>query len=156
LVLATETITYKNSKEDSIIAFIYPISQNKHHPYGSVMFFVKESVLENMIENVHTDFNGNTYIFDEHNELLVSSIHNSEVSVEQIKDLQVDETAIQTVTIGDVKYSTMSVTSEVSGWTFVTIIDAEQFFGKVVKRELFVFILFGTVLVVGLIVVFTL
>ncbi|KRG08758.1 hypothetical protein ACA29_24730 [Lederbergia galactosidilytica] len=62
LVIPVGDVTLKNSVKDRIIAFIFPITPNNPHPYGAVMYFVEESVLTNMIDNILGDFKGNTYI----------------------------------------------------------------------------------------------
>lgn len=152
LVIPAGDVTLKNSVKDRIIAFIFPITPNNPHPYGAVMYFVEESVLTNMIDNILGDFKGNTYILDEKSQPIVAAVKDKEVSFDQIDQLELSKHGVQTIQMNGKKYSLTTVTSDVSGWTFLTLMDADQFFERVVHREAFIMMLLVILFLVGLIV----
>ncbi|KRG15811.1 hypothetical protein ACA30_04345 [Virgibacillus soli] len=152
LVIPAGDVTLKNSVKDRIIAFIFPITPNNPHPYGAVMYFVEESVLTNMIDNILGDFKGNTYILDEKSQPIVAAVKDKEVSFDQIEQLELSKHGVQTIQMNGKKYSLTTVTSDVSGWTFLTLMDADQFFERVVHREAFIMMLLVILFLVGLIV----
>ncbi|OAK67583.1 helix-turn-helix domain-containing protein [Lederbergia galactosidilytica] len=152
LVIPVGDVTLKNSVKDRIIAFIFPITPNNPHPYGAVMYFVEESVLTNMIDNILGDFKGNTYILDEKSQPIVAAVKDKEVSFDQIDQLELSKHGVQTIQMNGKKYSLTTVTSDVSGWTFLTLMDADQFFERVVHREAFIMMLLVILFLVGLIV----
>lgn len=152
LILPVGDVTLKNGGRDRMIAFIFPIAPNNPNPYGSVMYFTKESVLTNMIENILGDFKGNTYILDEKQQPIVSAVKGEKVSFDKIDPALIQKQGVQTIRINGKKYSLATVTSDVSGWTFVTLMDAGQFFERVVHRETFIIVLSIILLLVGLVI----
>ncbi|MCJ7840605.1 helix-turn-helix domain-containing protein [Lederbergia sp. NSJ-179] len=150
LILPVGDVTLKSGVRDRMIAFIFPIAPNNPNPYGSVMYLTEESVLTNMIENILVDFKGNTYILDENSEPIVSAVKDAEVSLDQLDPSMIKKQGVHTIRINGQKYSLTTVTSDVSGWTFMTLMDADQFFERVVHRETFVMVLLLTLFLVGL------
>ncbi|MBO0991533.1 helix-turn-helix domain-containing protein [Bacillus sp. SD088] len=150
LILPVGDVTLKNGVRDRMIAFIFPIAPNNPNPYGSVMYFIEESTLTDMIENILADFKGNTYILDENQQLIVSAVKGEEISFSQLDPSLIEKKGVQTTRINGQKYSLVTVTSDMSGWTFVTLMDSDQFFERVIHRATFIIVLLIIILLVGL------
>ncbi|WP_066188207.1 helix-turn-helix domain-containing protein [Gracilibacillus timonensis] len=150
-VMSPKKVEFKNGTEDKMMAFTYPISPSNPNPYGAIMYFVEESMLTNLTENTLGDFQGSTYIVDENNQLIVSASNGEEVSWEQLNQKSFQQQGVRTITIDNRDYSVSSITSEVSGWTFITVMDVEQFTERVVQRETFFVLLIVILFIVGVI-----
>lgn len=92
-------VTLNNGTQDRIIAFLYPIVPNSLYPYGTVMYFIKEKVLTDLTQNILGNFQGNTYIFDENNQKVASSINVQEISEGNLNLTTINDQEIRNVEI---------------------------------------------------------
>ncbi|NGP45293.1 AraC family transcriptional regulator [Bacillaceae bacterium SIJ1] len=148
LILPIEEIR-TDGIEQKILAYIVPIAPNNPNPYGAVMYFIKEKSLTHLMENLLGDFNGNTYILDEQWQPIVSIAKDRNIDLNEIDIRLLENNGVDTIQIDGKEYSLTTVSSDVSGWTFLTVMDGEQFFARVVHQETFILTLLMTVLVVG-------
>lgn len=114
----------------NLILYLIPIAPNSEKPHGTVMFFIEESTMINMIRNILGEVEGNVYIFNKDGETIASNTSDDSVAVAEVLSLSNGPAGVDTVQMEGNDYSMVSVDSEVSGWTFVTVMDQNQFFGK--------------------------
>lgn len=145
-------VTLNNGTQDRIIAFLYPIVPNSLYPYGTVMYFIKEKVLTDLTQNILGNFQGNTYIFDENNQKVASSINVQEISEGNLNLTTINDQEIRNVEINGKEYSLVSVKSEISGWTFITLMDTDQFLERVFHMRTFIITILIFLLFVGIII----
>src|SRR5699024_7720283 len=60
----------KKKTRNNMIILFYPISLNNPHPYGTVMYFINESMLTNLTHNMLGNIQGDTFIFDGNNQII--------------------------------------------------------------------------------------
>lgn len=80
-----------------------------------------------MIRNLLGEIEGNVYIFNKDRETVASVTSDELVQTEDIQSLSNGFTGVETVQLHGSDYSMVSVESDVSGWTFVTVMDQNQF-----------------------------
>src|SRR5699024_9794156 len=144
------SVTVSNSTKKRILAYLYPISPNSQNPHGTVMYFIKESVLTGLIQNVLDNFKGNTYIIDANNQIIASTINDEKVYYDQLNDEILNNEGVSNVRINEKEYSIVSTKSEENGWTFITLMEADQFFEQVFQMKTFIIIILRFLLFVGL------
>lgn len=147
-------VTLNKSVHDRIIAFLYPIAPNNPQPYGTVMYFVEETVLTNLIENILGDYQGNTYILDENSHMIVSAMNDQKIELDNLDESILNTQGVNKIQLKGKEYSVVSVKSEVSGWTFFTIMNTNQFFERVVHMETFIVLLLISLLLLGFVIAF--
>ncbi|AIC93187.1 helix-turn-helix domain-containing protein [Shouchella lehensis] len=133
------------------ILYLVPISPNSEKPHGTVMFFIEEATIINMIRNLLGEIEGNVYIFNKDRETVASVTSDEFVQTEDIQSLSNGFTGVETVQLHGSDYSMVSVESEVSGWTFVTVMDQNQFFIKLNNVQVIMVSFLVVLFVVGLV-----
>src|SRR5699024_6209210 len=149
-IIAAKDVTGKDNTEKRLIVFLYPIAMNSPYPYGTVMYFVDESVLTGLIQNMFGDFQENTYIFDENNEIISSAVTDPSISREDLNKVLQGKKGIEKMKLNGKDYSVSSVKSEFNNWTFVTLMDSDQFFERVGKKKTIIIAFLASLLVAGL------
>ncbi|MFJ7977286.1 helix-turn-helix domain-containing protein [Peribacillus sp. NPDC096379] len=125
-----DNVIVNNSDHDRMIAYLFPIAPSNPSPYGTVMYFIEESVMTDLIQNILGEFKGNAYIFNEKNEIVAATINDKAINQKNLDLLTIKGNGVDNVVIDGKDYSLASVKSDVSGWTFITLMAADQFFEK--------------------------
>lgn len=156
LVTATEpsmrpiTLHQANEKDEKkLISYLYPISPENDISFGTVMFFIKESMLKTLIENVLGDFQGNAYIFNEDNEMLVSNNKGEVIEPTDVQQFASGNPGVVNESINNKDYSLVTVQSEVSNWTFVTAMPTAQFYSKMSALKVTILIIVSIIALLG-------
>nr|WP_267917627.1 helix-turn-helix domain-containing protein [Lederbergia citrisecunda] len=117
-----EEVSIFNGRSINIITYGVPVPFNNTEPYGTLMFFIKEQAIKDMLKNVISSNQGNAFILDQHGGI-VTKLFNRDSELTSItnefklKKLQ-DE---QTVKIDNKVYYLSSIKSDFLDWTFITI-----------------------------------
>lgn len=138
-----------NEKSENMIAYLFPIAPNNPNPYGTVMYFIEESTMTDLIQNILGESVGNVYIFNENNQVIASSINDDSVDAGQLNTLSIDHYGVDNVELNGKEYSFVSVKSELSGWKFITVMDADQFFKRLDNTTILIFAMLIVLLIVG-------
>ncbi|WP_257348921.1 helix-turn-helix domain-containing protein [Pseudalkalibacillus decolorationis] len=149
IIRPVENVTVNNVEKNRVIAFLYPIAPNSSNTYGTVMYFIEESVITGLIQNILGEFQGNTYIFDENNQVLASNKYNMDIQTTDVSRLIMGKTGVDNIEIDGQDYSLVTIKSEISGWTFVTLMDTEQFFERVAQVQTFILLILISVVFAG-------
>ncbi|NWQ40746.1 helix-turn-helix domain-containing protein [Bacillus sp. EB106-08-02-XG196] len=150
VVYSAASIRVNESKEDRLITYMYPITRNTITPYGTVMYLIEESAITSLIKDTLGDFQGNAYIFDQNNHVFTSSINDREFNHNDIKKLAATKNGVSSIQLQSKEYSVVSVKSSVSGWIFVTVMPANQFFDKVVNLQRFLMMVIISIVLSGI------
>ncbi|MGF6949996.1 two-component system response regulator YesN [Neobacillus sp. B4I6] len=150
VVYPAASMRVNNNKEDRLITYLYPITRNTVTPYGTVMYLIEESAITSLIKDTLGDFQGNAYIFDQNNHVFTSSINDKEFTHNDIKELAEIKNGVSSIQLQSREYSVVSVKSNVSGWTFVTLMPTDQFFDKVVNLQRFLMMIIISILLSGI------
>lgn len=146
IIRPSEQVTINDEIEGRIIAYLFPIGPNDPSPYGSIGFFMRETAITDLMENILGEFTGNTYILNENQEVIVKNVNDPDSNDVKL-DTLLNEKDVSTVSIDGREYSLMSVSSDVNGWTFLSMMDTKQFFERVNNIKAIMII---TVLIVSL------
>ncbi|OWA37813.1 AraC family transcriptional regulator [Saccharibacillus sp. O16] len=136
--------------EQSTLVYLVPIVPNSPNPHGTLMYFVKESSLTNLIDSILGGYEGASYIFDAQGQVLAVKNNQGEgLSTESLASLVSLSTGTHSVNIGGVPHSVVSVKSELNGWEYVTLMPSSQFFSSVLHIRTFIAVLFSIVVLLG-------
>ncbi|WP_256972765.1 AraC family transcriptional regulator [Saccharibacillus sp. O23] len=136
--------------EQSTLVYLVPIVPNSPNPHGTLMYFVKESSLTNLIDSILGGYEGSSYIFDAEGQVLAVKNNQGEgLNAESLASLVSLSTGTHSVKIGGVPHSVVSVKSELNGWEYVTLMPSSQFFSSVLHIRTFIAVLFSIVVIFG-------
>ncbi len=134
---------------ENMIAYLFPIAPNNPMPYGTVMYFIKESTMTDLIKNILGESEGNVYIINENNQILASVINDETINAKQLDSLSINHHGVDTVQLNGRNYSLVSVNSELSGWKFITLMDTDQFFKRLDNTTILIFAILIVLLIIG-------
>ncbi|MBD1383080.1 helix-turn-helix domain-containing protein [Metabacillus arenae] len=142
-------VVIDNEKYKNMIAYFFPIAPSSHNPYGTVLYFIEESTMTDLIQNILGESEGNVYIFNENNQVIASAINDESIGKEQLESLSIDHYGVDNVELNGKDYSLVSVKSEMSGWKFITLMDTDQFFKRLDNWTILIFAMLIVLLIVG-------
>lgn len=116
-----------NSTNERIITYRVPIPVNSREPYGTVLFLLKESSLLGYLKYDHTVKTGNTIVFDEQQRVIASSNDKFLERADVLQSLIVaKQSGTDTVDLDRTPMLVSRSVSELTGWTYLTMIPAED------------------------------
>ncbi|MBP1043480.1 AraC family transcriptional regulator [Vagococcus sp. BWB3-3] len=123
--LPTVKVSYDTGEQNSLLQYYKPL-MNGGSVYGTAFFFIQEAELQRLLTNLMTDYAGSAFIVTEEGQVVNSS------SSDQGQPLMMANFGRSLLEKEEVvfekeKYHVSSLTSDVSGLTFVTVIEAKQF-----------------------------
>lgn len=136
-------------KQQNILTYIYPIPPQSTNYYGSVVFFIQESSIKQLISNILGDFKGNTYIFNKENEIIVSNNVGESLSSEYVSAFNRDGTGVFNKKINGEDYSLVTVSSSESDWTFVSAMPTAQFYSQMSAMKTTIFVMLSIIALLG-------
>ncbi|MCJ8013237.1 helix-turn-helix domain-containing protein [Paenibacillus sp. KQZ6P-2] len=145
-----DIVSKPSGREETMLAYLIPITPNSSNPHGTVMYLIKESELTSLIDSILGKYQGLTYILDNEGHVLVDNRHGEALSSADAKSLFDNlSPGIQNRNLNGQEHSIVSVKSENNGWTYVTIMPSAQFFSSVLHVRSFIIMLFFIVVLVG-------
>lgn len=144
-----DTVIRNSYLQDSMLAYLVPITPYSPNPHGTIMYLIKESELTSLIDSVLGNYQGLTYILDNKGQILVDNRQGEALTNAEAKSLFGLTPGIHDKILDGKPHSIVSVTSENNGWTYVTVMPSAQFFSSVVHVRSFIVMLFIIVVLVG-------
>ncbi|MGZ9583276.1 helix-turn-helix domain-containing protein [Paenibacillus marinisediminis] len=138
------------SREQSLLAYLVPITPNSPYPHATVMYFVDESYLTGLMDSILNDFTGNSYIFDQNGQILTENNHGDILPAEDLEQLSVLEPGIHSLKLNNRMHSVVSVHSEEFGWTYVTAMPSFQFYDRMIHVQTWIIAIFLIVVLLGI------
>lgn len=132
----------------SIISYRFPILPNNPLPYGSVLFFINEQKIRDLIGNILGDLSGAVYILDRNRNVIISS--SQETTPDILPRVEQLDDGISKIRFEGRQYSTAKTVSELTGWSFLTVMPNEQFFHRVVEARSLLLTILVLLLITGL------
>ncbi|NBJ68854.1 MULTISPECIES: helix-turn-helix domain-containing protein [Clostridia] len=140
-----------SSTDEHIVSYIYPISQGNER---KVVFLMKEKSYHNLVQHVLGDFNGANYIFDHHENMITASKkNNAPVSASEIRQLATKEQEVIHKKMAGEDYSIAYIRSDLTGWTFITAMPTNQFFGKLEDLQQAIIYILIAIAMIGIIII---
>jgi len=150
VVRPAESVNLSMNITKSMLAYMIPITPNSSSPHGTVLFLMEESKLTGLMDTILNGFKGNTYIFDEKGRVLTQNNHGEPIPKNEIHLLSELGSGIHSLKLDNRQQSVVSVKSSMNGWTYVTAMPSEQFFGRVFHIQTFFMLAFAVVVIAGI------
>ncbi|MCY7484383.1 helix-turn-helix domain-containing protein [Paenibacillus alvei] len=150
IVRPAESVNLNMNITKSMLAYMIPITPNSSSPHGTVLFLMEESKLTGLMDTILNGFKGNTYIFDEKGRVLTQNNHGEPIPKNEIHLLSALGSGIHSLKLDNRQQSVVSVKSSMNGWTYVTAMPSEQFFGRVFHIQTFFLLAFAVVVLGGI------
>lgn len=143
-----QTTVSGSSQLQNVLMYMFPIPRNSQSPYGTVSFFIRESMLTDLIGPILGGFNGSVYILDSTHSILASRNRENDLTEQDAKQLLVSksEDGIHDVQLGGEHYSLMQAKSKWTGWSYVIVMPTNQFLGRVLEMQTFVLLICSAVI----------
>jgi len=138
----------KGEKENMVV-FLNPIGPNNPYPFGTVIYFIKESKFTDVLENVLGNSKGNTYILDTNNRVIGSYKNDSKINLKDVEFSAFKDEGIGRIKNDGNEYFTATVNSEYNGWKLITIMNTNQFFKQVNHKRMIVFLVLIFLFLIG-------
>lgn len=135
--------------QQSMLAYLVPITPNSTNPHGTIMYLIPESELTGLINSILGKYKGLSYIFDNNGQILTNNQQGESLMDAEAKSLYKLPSGIHSKTINGEQHSIVSVKSEENGWTYMTLMPSSQFFSSVLHVRSFIIMLFCIVVLVG-------
>jgi YesN/AraC family two-component response regulator len=145
-----DVVSNSSGLQETMLAYLIPITPNSPNPHGTIMYLIKESELTSLVDSILGNYQGQTYILDNEGNVLVDNRQGEALSSAEAKPLFDQLTpGIDDRVINGQAHSIVSVKSQSNGWTYVTIMPSAQFFSSVLHVRSFIILLFIIIVVVG-------
>ncbi|MDF2959323.1 MAG: AraC family transcriptional regulator [Paenibacillus sp.] len=134
-----------------MITFMIPIPLHDPYPQGTVIFLVDEGMLTDLIWDIIGDYQGGVYILNADHQILASRDRGLGLSVTDMDSILNNATHsnLMTIQLGNQEVSAVSAQSDITGWTFISVMPTDQFFDRVIERRTFVFYLIAVMFLAG-------
>lgn len=137
-------------RQQSLLAYLVPITPNSPNPHATVMYLIDESELTGLIDSILGSYKGLAYIFDNHGQVLAANNHGETINGLDTGHLFSLDPGIHSVELGGKAHSVVSTKSDMNGWTYVTLMPSDQFFSSVLHIRSFIIMLFSIVVLAGI------
>ncbi|MFC4810996.1 helix-turn-helix domain-containing protein [Paenibacillus sp. GCM10023250] len=145
-----DSVAKPNGLQETMLAYLNPITPNNPHPHGTVMYLIKESELTSLIDSTLGNYKGLTYILDNRGRPLVDNRQGEALTDAEAQSLF--DTLTPGISARDLNgkaHSIVAIRSATNGWTYVTVMPSAQFFSSVFHVRSFVIMLFAIVVAAG-------
>lgn len=144
-----DIVNRNHNLQETMLAYLIPITPNSPHPHGTLMYLIKESELTSLIDSVLGNYRGLTYILDNQGQILTSNRQGEALTETEMDYISGLQPGIFELTLNKKALSIISVKSNDNGWTYVSVMPSDQFFSSVLHVRSFIIILFVILVLVG-------
>ncbi|WP_246310857.1 helix-turn-helix domain-containing protein [Paenibacillus xylanilyticus] len=149
-VRPADVVTKTGGVRDRKLAYLIPITPNSLNPHATVMVFIKESQITDLIDSILGNYQGLTFVLDVEGQILAANYQGDTLSTNASAALFNTITpGIQERRLDGKDHSIVSVQSESNGWTYMTVMPSSQFFSSVLDVRSFMMLILGIVVLVG-------
>ncbi|WP_158289688.1 helix-turn-helix domain-containing protein [Paenibacillus flagellatus] len=129
----SEPIVAAHLSDKRALTYMVPIPVNAAAPYGSVLFVIGESKVRTMLQGLLEYGEGNTMVFNEKGERIVSLRDGTDADeLEATTIAQALSAGTSTRSYAGQDYVFSKVKSSYNGWTYVTMLPTERFLQRVI------------------------
>lgn len=149
-VYPARTVVF-NYMPTRMLTLLFPIKEQT--PYGTVLFWLRESKLADLIESAADSYERKSMIVQDDGTVIADSRAGQDdpLSAQMVELLRENgEDGIAQVRWSGQKYAVAVVHSDKMGWKFATAMPTDQFFGRVIEKRTFLLLVLGLVLTAGL------
>lgn len=144
--IPTVKVSYGNlaGQSDSLLQYYRPLTSGGSM-YGTAFYFIQEAELQRMLNNLMMDYTGSALIINQEGQI----INASDASI-PFKTFDTSLLGKEEVVFDKQTYHLSSLTSELTGLTFVKIVDAKQFLQPLANIRNLFYVLIALFLLMGL------
>lgn len=128
-------VLVNNINTEKFLTYVYPIPVRSIKPQGAVLFLIKNSNIYDIIKNSMKEYNGYIYILDDKNRPVFSNYSgladNQPLHILENIDIDSINKGTTQINIDNEYFSISRTTSEYNGWSYVTLMNTDQFLYKV-------------------------
>lgn len=159
-LLPSQTVT-SSGDTYNVIAGIYPLPAGSSSPSTLLLITIRESVVQQLVNNALGEFSGHVYILDARDEIVMENAINDGVKENKnqadivgsfLESIKNEDITVYNKSMGD--SILCYVKSEASGWQYVAVMPAGQILSRVNYLRRYYIIVAVVVFVVGLVLVF--
>lgn len=122
ILRTAEEVTFMSAAKESLVSYLLPLPLGSQHPYGTVLFLIKEASLLGYLKNEELGRSGNTIIFDERGRIVTYSKGEQGLDKEMLQQqLAPDGEIFSIASLGGSRYYVNRLKSELTGWSYVTV-----------------------------------
>jgi len=150
MVRPADTVSIKEGLQDRKLAYLIPITPNSLNPHATVMYFIKESAITDLMDSILGSYQGLTFVLDGEGQILAAN-HQGDTLSAGASEMLLNQIVpgIQERTLDGKAYSIVAVQSDTNGWTYMTVMPSSQFFSSVLNVRDVMLMIIGVVLLVG-------
>ncbi|MCZ4150194.1 AraC family transcriptional regulator, partial [Escherichia coli] len=147
MVRPADTVSIKESLQDRKLAYLIPITPNRLNPHATVMYFIKESAITDLMDSILGSYQGLTFVLDGEGQVLAAN-HQGDTLSASASEMLLNQIVpgIQERTLDGKAHSIVAVQSETNGWTYMTVMPSSQFFSSVLNVRDVMLMIIGVVL----------
>ena len=150
VIQPTEMRNQNGTMQQSVLAYLVPITPNNPNPHGTLMYLIQKSELTGLIDTILGNYEGSSYIFDNTGRVMASKNNQEQpLPAADLQKLVTLTTGIHSVDLGGVSHSVVSVKSDTNGWEYVTLMPSSQFLGSVLHLRSLMILLLTVLVIVG-------
>ena len=126
-ILYPEEHNSYGSNSEKLITFMKPIPLNSNNPYGTAMFIVKEESIRTLYREIIKYRDSNVFIIDENGHIISSMNAEPVFHIDLLSYItSLDSEGSTEIVINDNIYLVSYVQSEMSEWTYITMISKNE------------------------------
>ncbi|MFB9328048.1 helix-turn-helix domain-containing protein [Paenibacillus aurantiacus] len=146
-----DIVSKPNGRQESMLAYLNPITPNNPNPHGTVMYLIQEEELASLIDSILGNYQGLTYILDNEGRVLIDNHQGEALAADEAAVLFRNlSPGIDERSLNGKDHSIVTVKSDKNGWTYMTAMPSAQFFGSVVHVRSIILMLFTLVVIAGI------
>ncbi|WP_240761978.1 helix-turn-helix domain-containing protein [Paenibacillus thalictri] len=132
-----------------MVAFIYPILSSENISKGTVLFVVRESMLNSFVEEMFSGLQGETFILNEKGEQIASAANRTTKKLDIVKLIDgFTQTGVYSSQQNGTSYSVVLNRSDTTGWSYGVAIPNSEFLTRVFELRTLLFSLLTVVIVI--------
>ena len=145
-----------NITTDRLITYFVPIPIYNNNPYATAIFQIQEQTFIKLIQDILKDYNGNTIIFDDKNQIICSLKNMDYLDNNEFFNIieNTDNYVSKNIVLDNKEYLLSYINSEQSNWSYVTLIPTCEIMEKVLNVKHKTLIGFSMVLIISSFVIF--
>lgn len=137
---------------DNTLVSVQPIPNGDPNPYGAVLYTIKESSLKQSVDNILDGFQGNSYILDASNDLIVTSQSDDSINTSDLKNILKDNEKSGEYKHNGEKYFIATIPSTYNDWRIVSVVNIKEFNKTLFLQKVLFVTLLSLLFLAGLII----
>ncbi len=150
----SEEVKIFNGEPAGIITYGVPVPFNSKNPYGTIIFLIKEQMIQDMLKNVVNSDEGNAFIIDENNQIVAALHDKSKIKEVTGKIKESQSIGVQSLKIEKQTYYISHVESNFLDWSYFTLTPETELMKDVNSIRDKVLLSYVAILLAGILIIY--